>query len=302
MGNTVQKDSLWMEKYRPKQLDELVLDPNTRELLKRFVKQQEIPHLILAGNVGSGKTTIAKIFLNLLDCDSITLNASDERGIDVIREKVKMFAMMYSMKKWKICFLDEADMLTLEAQTSLRNLMETYSAQTRFIITCNYLNKIIEPIRSRCQLIEFRNLHKKDIIKLLSGILKKEEVTYEIDDLIELVNLYHPDIRSMINNLNLYSNKGIWEIKGADSFRNLEQLVEFIKKKDLKSIRELNIEYTEAYRYLFDKVDLLTKDYGKRVNLSLGIAEYLWRETFIADKSINFSACCLSLMQILEGE
>jgi replication factor C small subunit len=295
------KNMIWMEKYRPHSLVELVLDPETRLLLDKFVQQREVPHLLLTGSVGSGKTTTAKILLASVDCDSITLNASDERGIDTIRDKVKMFAMSSSIRTWKVVFLDEADMLTFEAQTSLRNLMESYADQTRFILTCNYLNKIIEPIRSRCQVIEFRNLSRKEIIKLLELILATEEVAYDIDDLIELVNLYSPDIRSMINNLNLNSIDGAWHIKGTERFRNLEALLDLIKKGDIPGIRELSLDYTEAYRYLFDKVDDLTDDYAKRVNLSVEIADYLWRETFIADKGINFAACCLKLVRILNG-
>lgn len=296
------ENTIWMEKYRPKSLEELVLEDDTRQLLEKFVRQQEIPHLILSGNVGSGKTTISKILLSILDCDSITLNASDERGIDTIRDKVKMFAMMSSMNKWKIVFLDEADMLTFEAQTSLRNLMETFSSQTRFILTCNYLNKIIDPVRSRCQTIEFKNLHRRDILKFLERVLTQEKITYDVDDLLELIDLYYPDIRSMVNNLNLYSDKGKWKIRGTERFRNLEQLLDLLKKKDMKGIRELNLDYTESYRYLFDKVDKMTDDYGKQVALSLSIAEYLWRETFISDKSINFSACCLNITEILGGK
>jgi len=299
------ENTIWMEKYRPHKLEDMVLEPDTRQLLEKFIRHKEIPHLILSGNVGSGKTTVAKILLKTLDCDSITLNASDERGIDTIRDKVKMFAMMSSFNKWKIVFLDEADMLTFEAQTSLRNLMETYSSQTRFILTCNYLNKIIPAVTSRCQVIEFQNLHRKELLKLLERILDSEKVTYDVDDLLELIDIYFPDIRSMVNNLNLYSDHGKWKIRGTEKFRNFEQLMGLIKKGDLKSlkgIRELPLDYTESFRYLFDKVDTMTEDYSKRVDLSLLIADYLWRETFIADKSINFSACCLAIMQKLKDK
>lgn len=295
-------NSIWVEKYRPKSIKDLVLEEETRQLLERFLSEDEIPHLILSGRVGSGKTTVAKILINQLNCDSITLNASDERGIDTVREKIKMFAMMVSMHRWKVVFLDEADMLTFEAQTSLRNLMEAYSAHTRFILTCNYLNRIIEPLRSRSQVIEFIGMRRKDIVQLLEGILKTENVGHTVDDTMELVDLYYPDIRSMINNLQLYTTDGKWRIRGTEKFRNFEQLMSLLKKGDVPGIRELSLDYTESYRYLFDKVGDLASDYDKKVEISLLIAEYLWRETFIADKSINFSACMLAISDKLRSK
>ncbi len=189
---------------------------------------------------------------------------------------------------------------TPDAQFALRNIMETFADQTRFILTANYINKIIEPIRSRCQLIEFKNLGKKQIRLLLDRILQNEKVSYEMDDLLLLIDLFYPDIRSMINHLQLYSNDGKWALKNSEGFRNFEQLLAFIKKGDLKSIRELNIDYIESYKYLFDKVDDITTDYEKRVNISLDIADYLWKDAFIADKSINFAACCLKIMERLK--
>lgn len=293
-------NQIWMEKYRPQKIDDLVLENDTKELINKFLCEKSIPHLLLSGHVGSGKTTIAKMLIRALDCDSITLNASDERGIDVVRDKIKRFAMMSSFKNLKIVFLDEFDAMTPDAQFALRNLMETFAEQTRFILTANYLNKIIEPIRSRCQLIEFKNLGKKQIRILLESILKEEDLGYDIDDLLVLIDLYYPDIRSMINHLQLYSNGTRWNFKNSEGFRNFEQLLTFIKKGDLKSIRELNVDYLESYKYLFDKVDELTSDYEKRVNISLDIAEFMHRDVFIPDKSINFAACCLKIMERLK--
>jgi len=269
-------------------------------LLNKFISEKSVPHLLFLGNVGTGKTTIAKILVDLLDCDHILLNASDERGIEVIREKIKRFAMMSSFKKWKIVFMDEADALTPDAQFSLRNILETYSEQTRFIFTGNYGNKIIEPIRSRCQTIEFKNLQRKDIRLLLERILKNEGIEHDIDDLLILIDTYYPDIRSMINHIQLHTIDKKWALKGTDSFRNFETLAELLKKGDLASIRELDLEYKEAYRYLFDKVDELTEDGQKKVDIMLLIAEYLYREWGIADKSINFAACVLAIMEKLK--
>lgn len=296
----VDKNDLFVEKYRPKSFDDLVLEPLTKEILNKFVIEKSIPQLLLVGSVGCGKTTIAKILVDLLDCDCLLLNASDERGIDVIREKIKRFAMMSSFKKWKIVFMDEADSLTLDAQFSLRNILETYSEQTRFIFTANYGNKIIEPIQSRCQVIEFKHLHRKDIRILLERILKGEGIKYDIDSLLFLIDKYYPDIRSMINNIQLYTIDGEWNTKGLDTFRGQERIIELIKKGDLQSIRELDVEYTEAYRYIFSNVEQLTNDYQKKVDISLLLAEFLYKDTFIADKSINFAAAMLSIIEALQ--
>lgn len=296
----VNKDLIWVEKYRPKLICDLVLEESTRNIFIKFLNEQSLPHLLLFGSVGCGKTTIAKILISSLDCDSIIINASSERGIDIIRSKIKQFAMMSSLKKWKIVFLDEADGTTPEFLFALRNLMETFAEQTRFILTANYINKIIEPIRSRCQLIEFNHLGKKQIRILLEKILNSESIEFDVDDLLILIDLYYPDIRSMINNLQLYSDKGKWKVKNSEGFRNFEQLLEYIKKGDLKSIRELNLDYTESYKYLFDKVDNITDDYEKRVNMSLDIADYMYKDVFISDKSINFAACVMKLMERLK--
>ena len=295
------KNDLWVERYRPKDLDSLVLDETTRTVLVRLLKEGTIPHLLLAGNVGCGKTTIAKILIDKLDCDSLSLNASDERGIDTVRNKIKQFAMIQSIKKWKIVFLDEADALTPEAQFSLRNIFETYSEQTRFVLTCNYLNRVIEPLRSRCQVVLFDNLHRKHILQLLKTVLAKESIEYEQDSLMMMIDTFYPDIRSMINNLQMYSTTGKWKFSNIDSFRSFEKLLTLLKSKDFKSIRALNIDYVEAFRYMFDKVDELTEDYEKSVELSLIIADYLYRDMFIPDKMINFVACCMAVARKIDG-
>ena len=147
------KNDIWAEKYRPTKLEDLVLSESTQAIFDKFISEKSIPHLLFAGQVGTGKTTIAKILLNNLDCQYTELNASDERGIEVVRNKIKQFAMMQGLKKWKVVFLDEADAMTPEAQDALKRTIEVYSAQTRFILTCNALNRIIPAIQSLCQII-----------------------------------------------------------------------------------------------------------------------------------------------------
>lgn len=295
----IEKNVIWVEKYRPKEVSDLILEPDTREILNQFLLKESIPHLLLSGNVGCGKTTIAKILLSKLDCDSLVLNASDERGIETVRNKIKNFAMMSGLKKLKVVFLDEADNLTPESQFAMRNMMETYAEQTRFVLTCNYVNRIIEPIRSRCQFIEFKNLQRKSIRVLLEKILNQEGITYLMDDLLVMIDLYYPDIRSMINNLELFSVSGKWSLKDITEFRDLDKLIPLIKKGGLHEIRELSLDYTGAYKFLFDKVEELTDNYGKIVEISILISEYMYRAVFVPDKSINFSACCLSIMEKL---
>lgn len=254
---------------------------------------------MLVGNVGSGKTTVAKILLKALECDSIELNASSERGIQVIRDKIVNFAVMYSMKRWKIAFMDEFDAVTPDAQMALRNVMETYSDHVRFILTANYSNKILDPIKSRCQIIEFEHLDKKSVIKLLRGILDTEKVKYEPDEFLTLVEDHYPDIRSMINTLQLDTVKGMFQYRRSFSLNEMAILMDRIKRGDLSEIRKMTLDYTEAYKYLFDRIDELTNDYDKRVKMSLEVADYLYKDGFIADKEINFSACCMIIMEQL---
>ena len=294
------KWSLWTEKYRPQNLSQIILEDSVRSELGKFIDQKSIPHLLLVGNVGSGKTTVAKILLKSLDCDSLEMNASSERGIQVIRDKVVNFAMMYSLKRWKIAFMDEFDAVTPDAQMALRNVMETYSDHVRFILTANYSNKILEPIKSRCQIVEFERLDKKHTIKLLQGILEKEKVKYDADDFLTLVEDHYPDIRSMINTLQLDTVKGEFQYRRSFSLNEMNVLVDRIKKGDLSEIRKMPLDYTEAYKFLFNRVEEFTEDYDKKIQISLAIADSLRDDTFSADKEITFAACILRILEQLK--
>jgi replication factor C small subunit len=293
------KNDIWVEKYRPSTLDELILEPMTREILDKLLEEKTIPHLLLSGNVGCGKTTIAKILLNALDCDHIELNASAERGIETIRKNIRQFAMMSTMKKLKVVFMDEADALTPDAQFALRNIMETYSGQTRFILTANYLSKIIDPIQSRCQPIVFKHMDKRQVCKLLKSILEKERVQYSIDDLLLLIDDHYPDVRGTINKMQLDCIHGVFKYEKKESLNDLTGVLDLIKKGDLSSIRKLDLDYTEGLKFLFNKVDDLTADYEKRVKISLDVSEYLYRDGFTPDREINFAACCLMIITTL---
>ena len=189
---------LFVEKYRPQKFEDIIgIDASLINNIK-----SNLPHLLFSGQPGTGKTTLAKVIIKELGLDSITLNASDERGIDVIRDKIKTFASTRSQNdKVKLILLDEADALTGDSQTCLRNVMETYSNNCRFILTCNYLNKIIEPIQSRCIKVEFGNIKKEDIIKRLQFICKQENITYEDSALIKILKHSKSDIRKAINKI-----------------------------------------------------------------------------------------------------
>ena len=294
-------DLIWAEKYRPASFEDMVLSDAMREILNKFVKEDMIPHLLLTGNVGCGKTTIAKIFLDTLDCESITLNASNERGIDVIRDKIMQFAMMSSLRKFKIVFLDEADALTSEAQFAMRNLMETYSDQTRFILTCNYVNRILEPIRSRCQVLEFQELGKNHVFKFLTRILTTEKITFDKGDLLTIIDLYYPDIRTMLNTIQLNCINKVLNIKHLKRFLDYSDVVNWIKKGDYKNLRQntYKFNFLDAFRYLFDRVDEFGFTEENKIKASLSIAEYMYRSYHVADQEINFSALCLELMLLL---
>ena len=175
------QNTLWVEKYRPKTLSDLVLIDEHRAILEGFIEKGVIPHLLLVGVVGSGKTTIAKILLNSLDCSSLELNASDERGIDTVRDRVMTFLRTMGLKPWRVVFLDEADALTQPAQFSLRNVMERFSEKGRFILTANYEEEILEPIRSRCQTLRFNSLDRKEVFKRVSYILLAEGVKSNVE-------------------------------------------------------------------------------------------------------------------------
>jgi replication factor C small subunit len=292
----MEKNNLWVEKYRPTSLDELVLDPLHKDIIHKFLKEGNIPNLLLSGGVGTGKTTISKILINTLDCDSIILNASSDRGIDIVRNRILMFASMSSFKKWKIVFMDEADLLTPESFYALRNIMETYSKNTRFILTANYINKIIEPIRSRCQIMEFKALPKEFIKKKLSHILAKEKVEYNDADLDTLIESYYPDIRSMINNLQMNTIENRWKVQEV-GFRDNEKVLQYLKAGDIASIRKMDLDYVEVYKYLFDKAEAISSDKATALYISLIVAEFLYKEVSIADKEINFVACLYTIAE-----
>ncbi len=251
----------WVEKYRPKTLDEVIGQENIVKLMKSFLKQKNMPHLLFAGPPGVGKTTVALAFANelfngQLSGNFLELNASDERGIDVIREKVKEFARVIPQNDvgFKILFLDEADALTPEAQQALRRMMEVYSKQTRFILSCNYPSKIIEPIQSRVSILRFQPLTKKDIEKLVKRIAKEEKLELEEGVIDYLYEISEGDTRKILNILQgaAYLGKhitleNIKKISGAVFSEEMKGLIELLRKGEFKKAREQSIKLMVEY-------------------------------------------------------
>ena len=212
--------SLWTEKYRPSKLVDYVGNEHLKSKVEGYLETGEIPHLLLYGKAGTGKTTLAKLIIKSIECDYMIINASDENNVETVRNKVKNFASSMGFKPFKIIILDEFDYMTPGAQAILRNLMETFSAHCRFILTCNYVEKVIEPIQSRCQTFQIVPPTKKDVAMQISKILKSEEIEFEVKDLVPIIDAAYPDIRKVINTCQLNSNKGKLQVDVQNLLEN----------------------------------------------------------------------------------
>ena len=291
------ENNLWTEKYRPTSLQDLVLEPGRVEKFQEMLSVGEVPHLMLLGTPGSGKTTLAKILIAGLDCDVLVLNSSADRGIDIVRDRVKSFVTLRSNKRWRIVLLEEADNLTTDAQQAMRNLMEEYSLRARFIMTGNYRNRLIDPIKSRCQVFEFSALPQKECAKRLRFILDAENIKYDVDSVLTVVSMYYPDMRKIINATQLSVVAGeLKEIRDDISERN--NLLTLIKTKNIDAIRSMayRIDAGDAYLYIFDHMDQIVSDPISQVQARLWVGEWNKTHTFSADKEVHFCAFCLGLM------
>lgn len=309
----VSDHSLWVERYRPKAFDDFIGNPTVKETLKLWLEKKDIPHLLLYSSPGTGKTSLGKMIVNLIPCDYLLINASDENGVDDIRVKVQDFCMTMGMQPLKIMFLDEADRLTPDAQGVLRNLMETYSHSTRFILTCNYKDKITPAIWSRCQTFEIRPPSKGEVAKHLVGILTKEKVTFKMEDVVFIVNSYFPDLRKIINYAQQSSINGELKIAKANAADQdyKTKLVELLKLSQTKAgvfndIRQLVADasfsnYDEVYRYLFDHInDYASADKAPLVILNL--AEAIYQSALVFEREITFVAAMHKLIAVLKGK
>ena len=259
-------NSLWVEKYRPDTLEGYVGNEHILEKVKIYIENEDVPHLLLYGVAGTGKTTLAKIITNQIDCDVMYINASDENSVDAVRDKIRGFASSMGFRKWKVVILDESDYLTPNAQAALRNLMETFSKSTRFILTCNYVEKVIDPIQSRCQTFAITPPSKKDVAKRLHHILTEENVNFKNEDLAILVNSGYPDIRRVLNAAQRQVVKGDLKIDTASTVQAnyADNVIKVLQKGgDVKQqfieIRQIITDsklrdFTPLYRSLYDGV------------------------------------------------
>ena len=204
--------TIWNELYRPNSVESYICNDDLKSQLESYISNQDIPHLMLVGKPGSGKTTLGKLLVKNIDCDCLYINAADERSIDVMRDKVGAFASSNTFKSLKIVILDEASNLLQASQVLLLNMIETYSLKTRFILTGNYIERFIDPLRSRCTELDLSPPPKKIIAKHLANILDKESIKYELEDIVKVINKFYPDFRKIINYSQKFSLNGTLEL------------------------------------------------------------------------------------------
>ena len=297
------ENSLWVEKYRPTTLENFIGNEHLKDIMAKYIAENDIQNLIFYGPAGTGKTTLAKLITKNINCDYLYINASDERGIETIRDKVSGFASTMSFKPLKVVILDEADFLTIQAQASLRNVIETFSKSTRFILTCNFVERIIDPLQSRCQVIKIIPPNKADIARHLSKVLTQEEVTYSVEELAVLVNQYYPDVRKMLNvcQMSIKSSTLTLDKQTLISSNYIDEVIKLLpNKRSFKDIRQViansNISDFEAlYRSLYDRASEYT---SKEAEATIIIEEYLFHSNFRIDKEINAMACISKLLEI----
>jgi len=288
------KQHIWVEKYRPHKLEDYLGNQMVKDTFKKYVADQDFCHLFLYGPPGTGKTTLAKMLVREIDCDFIYINASDERGIDTIRDKIKGFASSSGFKPLKVIIMDEADQLTQPAQASLRPYMEMYALTTRFILTGNYHEKILAPIMSRLQSFELIPPSKKEVAIYLTGILKTENVQYTPEEMAAVINAYYPDIRKCIQVCQQSSHSGVLRVSKESlvQYDVKNKIMEFLKvRAPLADIRRYIVDqnitrFEEIYQHLYDNLDKYAE--GKLGSMILNLADAVRDDTLVANKQIIF--------------
>ena len=301
--------TLWVEKYRPQSLDTYIGNDQLKGKVKVYLESGDLPHLLLYGKAGTGKTTLAKLLVKNIECDYLYINASDENNVDTVRTKVKNFASTIGFKDMKIIILDECDYITPNAQAALRNLMETFSKHCRFILTCNYVERIIDPIQSRCQSFQIIPPSKQEVASHLYNILHDEGVDFQIDDIKVLVNSGYPDIRRVINSSQRNVVNGKLKLDTSSILQNdyklklLKILKTQNKKTAFKDIRQLLADnkitdFADLFRLLYDEVD----DWGKGyvAECILIISRYELSDSQVVDKEINAMAMLIELLGVIK--
>lgn len=305
--------TMWDQEYRPSTLENYVfMDKNQKDLIFSFIRDKKIPHLILSGHRGTGKTSLAfllKTYLEIDDVDFMVINGSDENGVDIMRNKVKNFVSSISSSIFKIVFIDEADFLSAESQGALRHMLEIYADNARFIFTCNKPAKIIEELKSRCLELNFSSLNKDDILEKLIEILKSNKIKLKsLDDLESHVDAYYPDMRKIIISMQYGSRSGTLE-SAIDIDQNIEsylKIVSFIENEDWNSARKYISEvfskdsFEDCYKFLYSYLHEIKKftDNNKWKSGIVILADHLYKNAFISDQEINFVACLIRLCNI----
>ena len=295
--------SLWVEKYRPNKLENYIGNEHLKSKVKRYINDQDIPHLLLYGRAGTGKTTLAKLIIKNVECDYLYINASDENSVDAVRFKIRAFASTVGFKDMKVVILDECDYLTPNAQAALRNVMETFSKHCRFILTCNYVERVIDPIQSRCQSYKIVPPKKSDVARHMVNILNTEQVKYDLDDVATLITAGYPDIRRVLNSIQRQVVDGELKVDVSSIIQNdykiklLELLSSNAKLQDIRKLIADNSisDYSELYRLLYDEVDNYSN--GKVAECILAIAEGQYQDVNVVDKEINFMSTIMKIQE-----
>ena len=292
--------TLLNERYRPTDLSTYIGNQNLKSSIAKQLSQNDIQNYLFYGQAGGGKTTLAKIIVGTLDCDYLYINASDERGIETIRDKVSGFSSVMSFKPIKVVILDEADFLTIQAQASLRNIIETFSRTTRFILTCNFVERIIDPLQSRCQTFKIVPPTKKEVAVHLASICDKESISYDLPAIGKVVNKFYPDLRKMLNTIQASNINNHLTIDDSllVSASYLSAILNELKKTkpNIKEIRQIiqdsNLDdFEELFRFLFDNAEVYLPN--REGTVAMLINDHQYKANFRIDKEINM----ISLLQ-----
>ena len=302
---------LWVEKYRPKTIAETILPEKLKSVFEQIVASGELPNMLFTGTAGTGKTTVAKALCNQLNLDYILINGSEEGNIDTLRGKIKQFASSVSLQGgYKVIILDEADYLNPQStQPALRGFIEEFSKNCRFILTCNFKNRIIQPLHSRCGVYEF-NTSKKDLAPLcmqfldrVCMILDETQVKYQKGDLANLIMKHAPDWRRVLNELQRMSVAGSIVVS-TDKTDSYDVLFQHLKEKDFKKMRQwvvnnIDTDASAIFRGLYDKMIDHLKPQGVP-QMVLILADYQYKHAFVADHELNVVACLTEIMANVE--